>query len=94
MFVAVPKICFSNIFQGAETYENQLKYGKEIFEELQNLQSTGYFFRGCHHEIHIVCCCDWKAGACIEGSSLLYKFIALNIHDNLLFCINECAGTV
>ena len=52
---------------GAENYENQLKYGAEVFEELKNLQRTGYIFEGYHHEIKVICCSDWKAGACLEG---------------------------
>ena len=44
-----------------------MKYGEEVFNELKDLQENGYYFEGIHHEIIIVCCCDWKAGACIEG---------------------------
>ena len=50
-----------------ETYENQCKYGKVTFEELEKLQSEGLMLHGIHHDIEIVCCSDWKAGACMEG---------------------------
>ena len=53
---------------GSENYENQIKYGAEVFKELQELQSTGFNFYGIQHEIKVICCCDWKAGACIEGT--------------------------
>ena len=59
------------IFQtGAESYDNQLKYGEEVFMELKNIQDNGFQFEGIHHDIRILSCCDWKAGACIEGFTL------------------------
>ena len=57
-----------NYFSGDENYDNHLKYGKEVFEELTELQRTGCDFEGIHHEIKVISCCDWKAGACIEGN--------------------------
>ena len=59
---------------GKENYENQCKYGKETFQELEALQKTGYLFQGHHHSIEVVCCSDWKAAACIEGSSCIHKY--------------------
>ena len=52
---------------GHETYENQMKYGLETFQELENLQRNGFVFEGIKYFINVVFCCDWKAGACIEG---------------------------
>ena len=54
-----------------------MKYGKEIFEELQNLQMNGIIIANHHHEIKVVSCCDWKAGACIEG---------INSATSIYFC--------
>ena len=53
--------------EGEENYENQLKFGQEIFHELENINDTGYYFHGIHHTIQVISCCDWKAGACLEG---------------------------
>ena len=44
-----------------------MHFGKKTFAELEQLKRNGYYFQGVHHEIEIVFCCDWKAGACIEG---------------------------
>ena len=63
---------FLYFFPGAETYENQLKYGKEVFQELREIQENGFDFQGVHHDIKIVSCCDWKAGACIEGQYIWF----------------------
>ena len=35
---------FYIFFPGAETYENQLKYGKEVFQELRDIQENGFDF--------------------------------------------------
>ena len=51
-----------------------MKYGSEVFEELKDLQDNGFMISGIMHEIEIVCCCDWKAGACLEGNMLFYKY--------------------
>ena len=65
-------------FQGQETYENQMKFGKETFEELERINAEGYYFEGFHHSITVVCCCDWKAAACLEGVFFCgYNFIFL-----------------
>ena len=69
-------------FTGPENYENQIKYGKEVFEELKELQENGFNFFGSYHDINIVCCCDWKAGACIEGEC--YACQAQNLFNNSL----------
>ena len=60
---------FSNliVYTGKENYDNQIKYGEETFKELEEINKTGFVFRGIQHKIHVLCCCDWKAGACIEG---------------------------
>ena len=63
---------------GDETYNNQMKYGKEVFEELNELQQNGFDFEGIHHDIKIVSCCDWKAGACIEGGNTQQILIAFS----------------
>ena len=52
---------------GEENYENQMKYRRETFSELQHLLEHDYCFQGKQHSIDVVCCCDWKAGACIDG---------------------------
>ena len=44
-----------------------MKYGNEIFKELHDINTHGMEFGGIHHQVLVVCCCDWKAGACIEG---------------------------
>ena len=54
---------------GKETYENQKKYASEVFKQLENIHNNGIIIAGCWHEIDVVCCCDWKAGACLEGKS-------------------------
>ena len=46
-----------------------MKYRKEVFQELTNLNEYGFEFEGIHHDITVICCCDWKAGACIEGTN-------------------------
>ena len=46
------------LFTGAENYENQMKYGKEVFQELKELQANGLMFDRIHHEIKIISCCD------------------------------------
>ena len=53
---------------GVENYENQMKYGKKTFAELEDLNQNGFHFNGIHHQIDVVSCCDWKAAACIEGT--------------------------
>ena len=67
-----------NTFVGQENYDNQLKFGAKTFSELDELRVSGYHFNGIHHQIDTVCCCDWKAGACIEGKD------QLNLHNFLL----------
>ena len=52
---------------GDEMYENQMRFSKRTFAELDKIKRDGYLFQGVHHEIDVVFCCDWKAGACIEG---------------------------
>ena len=52
---------------GEENYENQKKYGSEVFKQLNDLKRKGCFFQGKWHKIDLVCCCDWKCGALIEG---------------------------
>ena len=59
---------------GIENYDNQVKYGKRTFAELEELDRNGFKFEGVHHEIDVVSCCDWKAAACIEG--LVHVFLA------------------
>ena len=82
-------------FPGSETYESQLKYGKEVFQELQELQEHGFVFGGIHHDIKIISCCDWKAGACIEGAISVQLFCknqiqsilqSVILNDNQSFC--------
>ena len=63
---------FNIIWPGQENYENQMKYGCGTFIELENLQKNGFDFQGIKHSINVVCCCDWKAGACIEGNVLCF----------------------
>ena len=53
---------------GDENYDNQVKYGADTFLALEQIKSEGFLFGGVHHKVDVVCCCDWKAGACIEGS--------------------------
>ena len=60
--------------QGEENYENQLKFGQEIFHELDNINDTGYYFHGIHHTIQVISCSDWKAGACLEGMHTMSNF--------------------
>ena len=55
------------IISGDKSYDNQIKYGQDIFKELEDLQESGFDFEGIHHDIKIISCCDLKAGACIEG---------------------------
>ena len=52
---------------GHETYENQVKFGKKTFLELEDISRNGFYFEGILHQVDVVCCSDWKAGACIEG---------------------------
>ena len=55
------------IISGEETYENQKKFGKEIYSELKDIDMNGITIDGIHHNIDVVSSCDWKAAACIEG---------------------------
>ena len=36
---------------GTENYKNQMKYGKEVFAELQESQENRMQFGGVHHDI-------------------------------------------
>ena len=31
--------------EGQETYDNQMRFGKETFEELESISAEGYYFR-------------------------------------------------
>ena len=55
------------LLTGIETYENQKKFAKIVFDELQEIQRNGLIIEGVMHDIELVCCCDWKASAIIEG---------------------------
>ena len=50
-----------------ESYDNQKKFAKIVFDELRGIEETGLMIEGVHHEIQLVCCCDWKAAAVIKG---------------------------
>ena len=63
----ISKFLIDYPFLGDESYDNQIKYGSEVFKELKQLQQNGVYFEGIRHKIIIVCCSDWKAAACIEG---------------------------
>ena len=66
---------------GIENYDNQMKYGKKTFDELEEIHRNGFTFEGIHHDIDLVSCCDWKAAACIEGLltiSLGYAYCRLS----------------
>ena len=52
---------------GNESYENQKEYGEKIFNELHDMKENGVEINEINHKIHLVCSCDWKASACIEG---------------------------
>ena len=52
---------------GKENYENQKEYGERIFQELQDFAEEGVDINDIHHDILLVCSCDWKASVCIEG---------------------------
>ena len=56
-----------SLITGDENYDNQVKYGQEVFHQLHEIQQNGFHFEGVLHAIKVICCCDWKAGACIEG---------------------------
>ena len=66
---------------GNESYDNQVKYGGDIFLELETLQREGYIFEGKLHKVDVVCCCDWKAAACIEGRKVNSQDILFRIID-------------
>ena len=55
------------LFKGDETYENQKKFGQQVFDELKDIDRNGLTIDGIWHEIHVSSSCDWKAAACIEG---------------------------
>ena len=59
-------------FAGVENYENQMKYGKKTFQELEYVNTNGFAFEGILHRIDVISCCDWKAAACIEGFLMAY----------------------
>ena len=54
---------------GEEMYENQEEYGDRIFRELHDWAQNGVEINDIHHEIMLVCTCDWKASVCIEGKN-------------------------
>ena len=60
--------CNDYFISGDETYQNQKKYGKEIFDELKDIDTNGIVILGVWHMIDVVSSCDWKAAACIEGT--------------------------
>ena len=74
---------FNLIQIGQENYDNQKKFGGETFAELEDLNENGLYIKGIHHQIEVVCCCDWKAGACLEGKmdlkffDLIFSFLQL-----------------
>ena len=55
------------ILKGQENYENQMRFGKRTFAELENCSNNGLILKGIQHKVDIVSCSDWKAGACLEG---------------------------
>ena len=72
-FTCVMHLMFLTIytlFSGQENYENQMRFGKRTFAELENLNKNGIVLKGIQHSIDIVSCSDWKAGACLEGMSM------------------------
>ena len=42
------------MYSGDETYDNQMKFGKNTFIELEELQNFGYDFQSIHHQIDII----------------------------------------
>ena len=73
-------------YSGQETYENQAKYGKVIFEELNTLQESGITFDGFWHKIELVSCSDWKAAACIEGIKMIMIQCLISAFETFLLC--------
>ena len=57
----------SVLFKGDENYDNQKLFGQEVFNELARINRNGYYFDGKHHQVKVVCCCDWKAAATLQG---------------------------
>ena len=45
-----------------------MRFGKKTFSELEHINTNGYFFNGIHHQVDVICCSDWKAAACLEGT--------------------------
>ena len=58
-----------NNYTGKENYENQKEYGERIFREIEDFAEGGVDINDIHHDILLVCTCDWKASACIEGNT-------------------------
>ena len=65
------------LFEGDENYENQKKFGKQIFDELKDIDRNGLVIDGIWHEIHVSSSCDWKAAACIEGNYDQFRSITM-----------------
>ena len=55
---------------GTETYDNQKNFAKIVFDELKDIEHTGLMLDQQLHTIELVCCCDWKASALIEGNQI------------------------
>ena len=66
--VHIAMIPFTWNYSGAENFENQLRYGRKTFAELEEINRNGFYFSGIHHKVDVISCCDWKAAACIEGN--------------------------
>ena len=45
-------------FTGKENYENQMKYGQEVFHELEYLNENGINLQGIEHKITVLSCSD------------------------------------
>ena len=45
-----------------------MKFGKETFEELIDMNDNGIVIDEKQHDIKIISCSDWKAAACLEGT--------------------------
>ena len=62
---------------GAENYETLGRYGRETFDELEDIDAHGLVIKGVHHAMKVVSSSDWKAGSCIEGNET--AFILYNV---------------
>ena len=52
---------------GKESYENQKRFAKLVFDEVQTLVNSGISIKNQMHKLSLTCSCDWKGATFLEG---------------------------